>query len=57
VHRVLQKLLDLPEPVYHHHRLVLGPDGQKLSKSNRDTGIAAFREAGKTPGDIRAMIL
>lgn len=57
VHRLLQSLLDLPQPAYHHHRLILGPDGRKLSKSNRDTGIAAFRQAGKTPDDIRAMIL
>ncbi len=57
VHRLLQGLLGMPEPIYHHHRLILGPDGRKLSKSNRDTGIAAFREAGKTADDIRAMIL
>lgn len=57
VHRLLQRLLNLPEPIYHHHRLIPGPDGRKLSKSNRDTGIAAFRDAGKTPYDIRAMIL
>ncbi|WP_438752014.1 tRNA glutamyl-Q(34) synthetase GluQRS [Pararhizobium sp. O133] len=56
VHRLLQHLLGLPEPLYHHHRLIPGEDGRKLSKSNRDTGIAAFREAGKTPADIRAMI-
>ncbi|MDO9417947.1 tRNA glutamyl-Q(34) synthetase GluQRS [Pararhizobium sp.] len=57
VHRLLQVLLDLPEPVYHHHALVLGPDGRKLSKSNADTGIAAFRDAGHTPDDIRALVL
>ncbi|WP_426131539.1 tRNA glutamyl-Q(34) synthetase GluQRS [Pararhizobium sp. PWRC1-1] len=57
VHRLLQSLLDLPQPTYHHHQLILGPDGRKLSKSNRDTGIAAFREAGKTPDDVRAMVL
>jgi glutamyl-Q tRNA(Asp) synthetase len=57
VHRLLQRLLDLPEPVYHHHRLISGPDGRKLSKSNKDTGIAAFREAGRTPDDVRAIIL
>ncbi|HTO34283.1 MAG TPA: tRNA glutamyl-Q(34) synthetase GluQRS [Pararhizobium sp.] len=56
VHRLLQHLLDLPQPLYHHHRLIPGEDGRKLSKSNRDTGIAAFRQAGKTPADIRAMI-
>lgn len=57
VHRLLQRLLDLPEPIYHHHRLLLGADGRKLSKSNRDTGISAFREAGRSPADIRALIL
>ncbi|MQW87496.1 tRNA glutamyl-Q(34) synthetase GluQRS [Sinorhizobium saheli] len=57
VHRLLQELLDLPQPVYHHHRLILGPDGRKLSKSNEDTGIGAFRAAGHTPADVRAMIL
>ena len=57
VHRLLQQLLGLPQPAYHHHRLILAEDGRKLSKSNRDTGIAAFRQAGKTSDDLRAMIL
>jgi len=57
VHRLLQRLLDLPEPVYHHHRLILGPDGRKLSKSNRDTGIAALRVEGMTPEDVRRTVL
>jgi glutamyl-Q tRNA(Asp) synthetase len=57
VHRLLQSLLGLPEPLYHHHRLVLGTDGRKLSKSNQDTGIAAFRSAGHSPEDVRALIV
>jgi glutamyl-Q tRNA(Asp) synthetase len=56
VHRVLQELLGLPQPVYHHHRLILGPDGRKLSKSLGDTGIAALRGNGAAPDDIRRMI-
>ncbi len=56
LHRLLQVLLDLPEPRYHHHRLIMGTDGRKLSKSGHDTGIAAFRAAGRTPEDIRALI-
>ena len=56
VHRLLQVLLGLPEPVYHHHRLVLGPDGRKLAKSNRDTSLAELRAAGATPADIRRMV-
>jgi glutamyl-Q tRNA(Asp) synthetase len=55
IHRLLQELLGLPEPVYFHHRLILGPDGRKLSKSLRDTGLNALRIAGRTPDDIREM--
>lgn len=56
VHRLLQTLLGLPEPLYHHHRLILGPDGRKLSKSLGDTALSALRAEGKTPSDIRAMV-
>ncbi len=45
VHRVLQELLGLPSPVYRHHRLVLGADGRKLSKSSKDTSLRSLREA------------
>ncbi|WP_105984130.1 MULTISPECIES: tRNA glutamyl-Q(34) synthetase GluQRS [unclassified Brucella] len=56
VHRLLQKLLGLPEPLYHHHDLVLGEDGQKLSKSRKDTALASLHEQGWTPADIRAKL-
>ncbi len=56
VHRLLQKLLELPEPVYRHHRLVLDEAGQKLSKSTRAAGLRELRVAGATPADIRRMI-
>lgn len=56
VHRLLQALLGLPQPVYHHHRLILGADGRKLSKSAGDTALAALRAEGKTPSDIRALV-
>ena len=56
VHRLLQVLLGLPEPVYRHHRLIPGPDGRKLSKSNGDTALCALREAGATPAEIRTMV-
>ena len=56
VHRLLQELLGLPEPVYHHHRLILGSDGRKLSKSERATGLTALRQAGDSSADIRRRI-
>lgn len=56
LHRLLQHLLDLPEPVYRHHRLVLGADGRKLSKSEGSTALGALREKGLTPSAIRAII-
>ena len=56
VHRLLQALLGLPAPAYHHHRLILDADGQKLSKSTRATALRALRGAGATPADIRRMV-
>ncbi len=56
VQRLLQHLLGLPAPRYFHHRLILGPDGRKLSKSFSDTGLSALRAAGATPGDVRRMV-
>ena len=56
VHRLLHSLFGLPAPLYTHHGLVPGPDGRKLSKSNQDTGIAAYREKGVSPAGIRALL-
>jgi glutamyl-Q tRNA(Asp) synthetase len=56
VHRLLQRLLDLPVPAYRHHRLIRDELGRKLSKSNRSTGLRALRAAGATPADIRRLI-
>jgi glutamyl-Q tRNA(Asp) synthetase len=56
VQRLLQVLLDLPEPVYHHHRLIADEAGLKLSKSTGARSLAALRENGLTPADIRRLI-
>ena len=55
-HVLLQKLLRLPSPVYHHHRLITDATGRKLAKSNRDTSLRALREAGASPADVRRMV-
>jgi glutamyl-Q tRNA(Asp) synthetase len=56
VHRLLQALLGLPAPTYHHHRLILGLDGRKLSKSTRATALRTLRQDGVTPAAIRKMV-
>ncbi|MFK0334566.1 tRNA glutamyl-Q(34) synthetase GluQRS [Rhizobium sp. NPDC090275] len=56
VHRVLQTLLDLPAPTYHHHRLVTDAAGRKLSKSSGDTGLSDLRARGVPAHDIRNLI-
>ena len=56
VHRLLQALLGLPAPEYHHHRLVLDAEGRKLAKSTRATALRALRADGATAGDIRRMV-
>jgi glutamyl-Q tRNA(Asp) synthetase len=56
VHRVLQELLGLSPPTYHHHQLILDDNGRKLSKRNQDVGLSTLRQVGLTAQDIRRMV-
>ncbi|MFZ0072868.1 MAG: tRNA glutamyl-Q(34) synthetase GluQRS, partial [Xanthobacteraceae bacterium] len=56
VHRLLQAVIGLPAPIYHHHRLVLDRDGHKLAKSTGATALRTLRGRGATPADIRRMV-
>lgn len=56
LHVLLQKLLDLPQPVYRHHRLILGDDGKRLAKRDQALTLRALRESGKSPADVREMV-
>jgi glutamyl-Q tRNA(Asp) synthetase len=56
VHRLLQALLGLAAPRYHHHRLVLDADGKKLSKSTAATGLRELRAKGISPAEIRRLV-
>lgn len=56
VHRLLQEILGLPAPVYHHHRLVLDTDGKKLAKRDESTTLRDLRAAGWTPADVRRTV-
>jgi glutamyl-tRNA synthetase/glutamyl-Q tRNA(Asp) synthetase len=42
-------------PVYLHHRLILRPDGLKLSKAQGDAGVRELRAAGHSAADVFAM--
>jgi len=55
IHRLLQTLLELPEPDYHHHRLLTDAQGRKLSKSHKDKSLVSLREDGASRSDIRRM--
>lgn len=52
VHRLLQALLDLPVPVWHHHRLVRDETGKRLAKRNDTCAIRTYRKAGRTPEEV-----
>ena len=52
--RLLQVLLDLPEPRYRHHPLLTGPDGKRFAKRDRAQTLAELRASGLTPGQLRA---
>lgn len=56
IHVVLQRLLNLPTPVYHHHRLIRDDAGKRLAKRDDARAIAKYRAEDATPGDIRAMV-
>lgn len=47
IHRVLQALLGLPVPQWHHHELLLDPDGRKLAKRRNSPSLADRRAAGE----------
>lgn len=56
IHVVLQRLLGLPTPTYHHHRLIRDDAGKRLAKRDDARAIRTYREDGATPADIRRMV-
>jgi len=54
VQRLLQALLDLPTPVYRHHRLLAGPDGKRFAKRDGAQTLRSLRGSGMTAGELRA---
>jgi len=55
IHRLLQALLGLSVPAWHHHRLVTNEKGERLAKRDQAASIAALRAGGHTPAQVRAL--
>ncbi len=56
VHRLLQALLDLPTPRYHHHALLADAQGRRLAKRAGARTLADLREAGADPLELAATL-
>jgi len=56
IHVLLQALLGLPTPLYHHHRLIRDDAGKRLAKRDDARALAKYRAEGATPQDIRRII-
>ena len=54
VHRLLQELLGLPVPRYHHHALLADESGRRLAKRSGAPSIADMRAAGADPQRLAA---
>ena len=56
IHVVLQCLLNLPTPKYHHHRLIRDDAGKRLAKRDDARAISLYRQEGFTPDAVRALV-
>ncbi len=56
IHVVLQRLLGLPTPIYHHHRLIRDESGRRLAKRDDARAIRTYRDDGASPEDIRRLV-
>ena len=56
IHVLLQRLLGLPVPQFHHHRLIRDAQGKRLAKRDDARALATFRAEGATPQDIRRVV-
>lgn len=53
LHRVLQELLDFPEPMYFHHELICDDSGKRLAKRDESETLRSWREAGISAADVK----
>jgi glutamyl-Q tRNA(Asp) synthetase len=52
IHRLLQALLGLPTPAYHHHPLLTDGEGKRLAKRSGAPTLADLRAAGANPAEL-----
>lgn len=56
IHVLLQQLLHLPVPRYHHHRLIRDDSGKRLAKRDDARALRLYRDDGMTPAQLRALL-
>lgn len=56
IHVLLQRLLGLPTPTYHHHALIRDDQGKRLAKRDDARALAKYRAEGASSADVRAMV-
>lgn len=56
IHVLLQDILNLPRPIYHHHALIRDDQGKRLAKRDDARALSKYRSEGATPADIRRML-
>ena len=56
IHALLQRLLGLPTPAYHHHPLVRDEHGKRLAKRDDARALGLYRDAGLSPEEIRGIV-
>lgn len=57
IHVIFQHLMELPQPCYHHHRLIRDDSGKRLAKRDDARAISLYRHEGLSPSDIRSMVM
>jgi glutamyl-Q tRNA(Asp) synthetase len=56
IHVVLQRLMGVPTPIYHHHKLIRDENGKRLAKRDDARAISLYRQEGLSPDEIRSLI-
>lgn len=56
IHRLLQELCDFPVPTYHHHPLLVGPDGRRFAKRDKSLTLKELRNKGLEPEELHRII-